>query len=170
MTDDRLEKETADKPLAVYLNDHLAGATFGADLARQLADRTAHAPFGPAMRTLADEIEADRETLRELMERLDVSPSAAKQATTWLGEKLSRIKLTGRSAGHEELGLFLALETLSLGVEGKASLWSALRLVADRYPPLSDVDLATLEDRARRQRSVLESERAASAERAFTGP
>ena len=29
----------ADRPIDVYLNDHLAGATFGADLARRLEAR-----------------------------------------------------------------------------------------------------------------------------------
>jgi hypothetical protein len=159
----------ADKPLHVYLNDHLAGAAFGADLARQLAERTAGTPFGPTMRTLADDIEADRETLVGLMDRLDVSRNPVKEATTWLGEKLSRVKLSGRSAGHEELGLFLALEALSLGVEGKASLWSTLQRVGERYPPLAGVDLAGLRERALRQRALLEEERVAAADRCFSG-
>ena len=158
-----------DKPLSVYLNDHLAGAAFGADLAQQLAERTADSPFGPTMRTLADEIEADRETLRGLMDRLGISPNPAKQATTWVGEKLSRLKLSGLSAGHADLGLFLAVETLSLGVEGKAAMWVALQRVSGSYPPLGGFDFAALEDRARRQRSLLEDERAAAADRTFTG-
>lgn len=158
-----------DKPLGVYLNDHLAGATFGADLARQLAQRTADSSFGPTMRTLADEIEADRETLRGLMDRLGISPNPAKQATTWIGEKLSRFKLSGLGAGHADLGLFLALETLSLGVEGKAAMWVALQRVAERYPPLNGFDLAALEARARHQRTLLEDERAAAADRSFAG-
>jgi hypothetical protein len=33
------------------------------------------------------------------------------------------------SSGEDELGTFLALETLSLGVEGKKRLWIALKQV-----------------------------------------
>ena len=48
----------ADKPLDVYLNDHLAGAMFGSDLAQQLAERTDGTPFGKTMRTLAAAVNA----------------------------------------------------------------------------------------------------------------
>jgi hypothetical protein len=160
----------ADKPLNVYLNDHLGGAMFGSDLAEQLAQRTADTPFGPSMRTVADEIEADRDTLRQLMEDLGVSRNPVKEATTWVGEKLSRIKLSGLTAGEEELGLFMALETLSLGVEGKAELWTALGEVRDRYPAIAAVDFDALYERAQAQRQVLRDERVAAAGRAFSGP
>ena len=49
----------AHRPIDVYLNDHLAGATFGADLARQLEARTEGTAFQPEMSRLAGEIEAD---------------------------------------------------------------------------------------------------------------
>jgi hypothetical protein len=160
----------ADKPLDVYLNDHLAGAMFGSDLAQQLAERTDGTPFGEAMRTLAADIESDRETLKELMERLGTSRNPVKQAATYVAEKMSRVKLSGLSAGEDELGLLLALETLSLGVEGKASMWTVLREVGSRYPALAGADFDALLGRARRQREVLEQERLEAARRAFTGP
>jgi hypothetical protein len=156
-----------DKPLDVYLNDHLAGATFGADLAEQLSERTAGTAFGAPMDKLAAEIQEDLETLRRLMDEVGTTRNPVKQATTWLGEKLSRIKLSGMSAGEGELGLFLALETLSLGVEGKAALWSTLADVGNRYPPLGSFDFVALRERALAQRQILEDERLATARRAF---
>ena len=57
------------------------------------------------------------------------SKNPVKQATTWLAEKASRVKLSGMSSGEDELGTFLALETLSLGVEGRKRLWIALKQV-----------------------------------------
>lgn len=158
----------SDKPLDVYLNDHLAGATFGADLAEQLAQRTAGTAFGAPMRTLAGEIHEDLETLRRLMDSVGSPRNPVKQAATWVGEKLSRVKLSGFSAGENELGLFMALETLSLGVEGKAALWAALADVGDRYPGLGGVDFAALRERALAQRHALEDERIAAARRTFT--
>lgn len=154
-----------DTSLDVYLNDHLAGARFGSDLARRLARRMG----GTTMNALADEIEEDRQTLQELMDRLGTTRNAVKEATTWAAERLSQVKLAGVTARDREYGLFMALETLALGVEGKNSLWVALADVVDRYPALSDVDFATLRERAASQRRVLESERAAAARRAFTG-
>ncbi|MGI8712416.1 MAG: hypothetical protein ACR2NR_04390 [Solirubrobacteraceae bacterium] len=159
----------ADKSLDVYLNDHLAGAMFGSDLAEQLAQRTSDAPFGEAMRALATEIEADRDTLKQLMDQLGTSRNPAKQATTWIAEKLSRVKFSG-AGGGDEFGMFQALETLSLGVEGKAALWTALGDVGDRYPPLAAVDFDALHERARDQRRIIEDQRSAAARRAFTGP
>jgi hypothetical protein len=154
----------SDKPLDVYLNDHLAGARFGSDLARRLAGRMS----GTSMNALAEEIEEDRETLQQLMDRLGTSRNPVKEAATWVAEKVSHVKLSGLSAGHREFGLFMALETLSLGVEGKGALWVALADVADHYPELREFDLVALRERAAAQRRVLEAERAAAARRAFT--
>lgn len=52
----------AEKPLDVYLNDHLAGATFGTDLARQLATQGEGTPLGSPMDRLAREIDQDGAT------------------------------------------------------------------------------------------------------------
>jgi hypothetical protein len=155
----------SDKPLDVYLNDHLAGARFGSDLAQRLAGRMG----GATMSALAAEIEEDRVTLQGLMDRLGTSRNRVKQAGTWLAEKVSYLKLSGLTAGHREFGLFMALETLSLGIEGKGGLWVALADVADHYPALHEFDLVALRERAAAQRGVVEAERAAAARRAFTG-
>jgi hypothetical protein len=143
----------ADKAIDVYLNDHLAGATFGSDLARQLIGHGEGTPLGALMRRLAEEIEQD----------------PVKQATTWLAEKASRVKLTGMSSGEGELGTFLALETLSLGVEGKKALWIALKQVQGERPQLATLDLDELIARATSQRDALEVERLAAARRALGG-
>jgi hypothetical protein len=155
----------SDKPLDVYLNDHLAGARFGSDLARRLSGRMG----GTAMNTLAEEIEEDRQTLQQLMDRLGTSPNSVKEAATWVAEKVSQVKLSGLTARHREFGLFMSLEALSLGIEGKGALWGALADVADHYPELREFDLVALRERAAAQRRVVEAERTAAARRAFTG-
>jgi hypothetical protein len=58
-----------------YLNDHLAGATFGGDLARQLIGRVQGAP----MDRIAQEIEEDRQTPTEVMDRLGTTKNPVKQ-------------------------------------------------------------------------------------------
>ncbi len=155
----------SDKSLDVYLNDHMAGARFGSDLACRLSRRM----DGTTMSALAAEIEEDRQTLQRVLDRTGTSRNAIKEAGTWVAEKVSRIKLSGLSAGNREFGLFMALEMLSLGIEGKRSLWVALTDVADRYPALREFDLIALRERAAAQRQVVETERAAAARRAFTG-
>jgi hypothetical protein len=75
-----------------------------------------------------------------------------------------RVKLSGLSSGDQELGRYLTLETMSLGVQGKWSLWTALERVSSRYPELQATDLAGLIARAAAQRDALEAERLRTAE------
>jgi hypothetical protein len=57
--------------LAIYLNDHLAGARLGVELARRLRSSNRDDPeFGPALADVCAEIEADRETLKAVMDQL----------------------------------------------------------------------------------------------------
>ena len=156
-----------DRALDVYLNDHLAGATLGEDLAGQIRDRHAGTPLGESMSSIAAQIEQDRQTLVDLMERLDVTRNPVKQATGWVAEKASRVKFSGLVSGEPEHGAFLALETLALGVAGKACLWTALKQIADDYPALASVDLDALIGRAEAQHGVLERERLTAGRRAL---
>jgi hypothetical protein len=157
----------ADKAIDVYLNDHLAGAMLGSDLAEQIQAQNDGTALGELMETLASQIEQDRQTLIELMEQLEISKNPVKQATAWVAEKASRVKLSGMSSGDSELGTFMALETLALGVQGKACLWTALKQVADQHPPIAALNLDQLIDRAHAQKAALEHERLAAAERAL---
>ena len=158
----------AHRSIDVYLNDHLAGATFGADQARQLEGRAEGTDFQPEMSRLAADIEADLDTLTGLMDRIGATRNPAKQVATWVAEKASRLKLTGVTSGNDELGTFLSIEALALGVEGKASLWTTLLEVRGHYPELASTDLDDLLRRAQRQRRVLRTERKAAARRALT--
>jgi hypothetical protein len=158
----------AHRSIDVYLNDHLAGATFGSDLARQLEARTEGTDLQPEMTRLAAEIEADLDTLTHLMQLIGTTRNPAEQVAAWVAEKASRLKLSGAMSGNAELGTFLSIEALSLGVEGKAALWTALRELRNHYPELASIDLDDLIDRARRQRQILEAERCAAAQRSLT--
>lgn len=152
----------ADKAIDVYLNDHLAGAMFGSDLAEQIEARSEGTPLGDVMASIAPQIEEDRQTLIDLMEQMGTSKNPVKQATTWVAEKVSRVKFAGESSGEPELGIFMALESLTLGVSGKLALWKALMEVADQYEALAALNLEQLADRARSQLEALERERLAA--------
>jgi hypothetical protein len=157
----------AEKAMKVYLNDHLAGAMLGSDLAEQIHAQSEGTALGELMKSLAPQIEEDRQTLLALMERLDMSRNPVKQATAWVVEKASRVKLSGRTSGEPELGLFMAVETLCLGVQGKLALWTALKEVADRHELLASVKLDEMIERAETQHSALEWERRAASRRAL---
>jgi len=159
----------ADKAIDVYLNDHLAGAIFGSDLAEQIRDQHEGTPLGGVMKKLAAEIEEDREVLLELMERASTSRNPVKQATGWLVEKAIRVKFSGAGSGEPDQGTFMALESLRLGVAGKKCLWLALQQVSDKHKALASVDLPRMIDRAAAQEETLERERMAAGARALGG-
>ena len=158
----------ADKAMDVYLNDHLAGAMLGSDLAEQLQKENEGTPLGELMATLAPRIEEDRQTLIDLMERMGTSKNPVKQATTWLAEKTSRAKFGGLTSGEPEVGTFMAVEALTLGVEGKASLWrpSGRSGTGTRH---SSPSISTGCSERRAQHDALERERIAAAERSLQG-
>jgi hypothetical protein len=157
----------ADKAIDVYLNDHLAGAMLGVDLARQIQAKNQGTALGGTMESIAPQIEQDRQTLIELMRQLDSSKNPVKQATTWIAEKATRAKFHGMTSGEPELGTFMALETLVLGVRGKACMWRALKQVADQYARLVSLNLDELIERADSQYELLERERLVAGTRAL---
>ena len=157
----------ASEALETYLNDHLAGATLGSDHAHQLKDMTEGTPLGVVMQRIAADIDEDRDELQALMERLNISENPVKKAGAWVMEKAGRVKFSGASAGDKDYGVYMTLETMSLGVAGKLALWEALLSVKESDPVLAQTDLDRLAARAREQRATLESERVALAQRVF---
>jgi hypothetical protein len=160
---------TAAKRLGIYLNDHLAGATAGRDLARRAAQANRENPdFGPALSELAAEIDEDRDALISLMARLQVSEDRVKQLGGWGAEKLGRLKLNGQLVGYSPLSRLVELDGLVVGVTGKLALWRALESVAKSDPRLEQADLARLIERAERQLARVEERRLAAAALALT--
>ena len=156
------------KALDTYLNDHLGGSMLGSDVAEQIRERSEGTSLGDVMATIAPEIQEDRETLIDLMEQLGTSKNPIKQVTAWMAEKASRVKFGGASSGEPDFGLFMALETLTLGVEGKLAMWKALKQIADEHPPLAAVNLDDLIARAESQHDALENERLATSGRVLS--
>jgi hypothetical protein len=140
--------------LAIYLNDHLAGATGGVELARRARSNNRGSKRGKALEGICAEIEADRATLEEVMDRLAVKRNTAKIAGAWAAEKLGRLKLNGRLRGYSPLSRLLELEMLHIGITGKLELWQALQQTLDSR--LSEVDFPALIERAESQRQTVE--------------
>jgi hypothetical protein len=155
----------AHTPLSLYLQDHLAGSTAGVALAKRFAHGNAGTRAGRTLALVAGEIEADRDTLMQLMADLGIPASRWKNTTAWLAERAARLKPNGRLRGEPLMQRVHELETLSLGITGKLALWEALRAA----PAVAGlVDLAELEERAASQRERVETERMAFARAAFT--
>lgn len=143
-----------EKLLAIYLNDHLTGATLGVELARRVRGAASGDGAGEIARLCA-EIEEDRATLERVMEGLGVERERLKPAVAWLAEKLGRLKPNGQLRGSSPLSRVVETEGLYLGVTGKMQLWKTLgRTLGDRLP---DVDFERLAERAAAQREALDA-------------
>ena len=145
-------------PLAIYLNDHLAGSTAGAELFRRAAG-SATGDRRVVLQRLAREIEEDRAALLDMMSQLDVPVRHYKVVAGWVGEKVGRFKPNGRVAGRAPLSALIEAETMQLGVRGKAAGWQSLRAVADHDGRLSTDRLDELIARADSQSETLEQVR-----------
>ncbi len=153
--------------LGIYLNDHLAGATAGLELARRSAGRNRGTKLGDRLEEIAREIAEDRQELRGVMRRFGASANPAKAGLAWLAERAGRLKLNGRLLGYSPLSRVEELEALRLGVEGKLSMWRALKETRGADPRMDGVDLEQLASRAERQRDELEALRLEAARGAF---
>ena len=149
--------------LGIYLNDHLAGATGGLELARRAATtqrgRAAGAELGP----LVEEIRADRAALQDMMAALGIKVRRYKAGAAWAAEKVGRLKFNGGWVRRSVLSDLLELELLRLAVEGKAAGWLTLRTLAEQDDRLDAVHLDELIARAGRQSNLLEDLRARTA-------
>ena len=144
-------------PLATYLHDHLAGSNFATELLNNLRDQHADEPLGQFAAALLSELLEERQVLQRIIDRVGTEPSALKEATAWVGEKVSRFKLSRASSG--EFGTFEALEALALGILGRAKLWRALSVIAPTDARVHGVDFDTLIARAQAQHEQVEERR-----------
>jgi hypothetical protein len=62
----------------------------------------------------------------------------------------------------------MALETLALGVRGKACMWKTFKRVTDQHPAIASTNFAELIERARTREDALERERLAAGTRALS--
>jgi hypothetical protein len=156
--------------LAIYLNDHLAGATGGVELARRMA---VWYPVSGQQATLEGrraDIAQDRRALLDLMAVLGMPVRRYKVGVAWAAEKAARLKLNGSLISRSQLSNLEELEMLRLGVEGKAAGWRTLRELADTDGRLNRATIDGLITRAREQADLLEELRVQAAARLIKAP
>jgi hypothetical protein len=149
--------------LEIYLNDHLLAATAGLELARRTASSNAGGEFGPPLRTLADELEEDRDELVATIGRLGHRVDRLKVALGWSGEKLGRLKPNGQLTGYSPLSRLLEIEALTGGTQARRALWSAVAAVEGEADAETAGRRAALIARADEQLRVLQDLQARAA-------
>jgi hypothetical protein len=158
----------ANEHIATYLNDHLAGSVVALELLDHLESSHSETELGAFFRQLRGDIAADQDELQSLMERLEIAESRTRKASAWLAEKMTALKLRFDDPQDGPLRLFESLEALSLGIEGKRSLWIALMSASEKSSSLRILDYERLTQRAQEQRDRVETRRIETARKALT--
>jgi len=129
--------------LIAYLHDHHAGAQAALRLIARLAEQD------PSRREwlarLGDALDADREAMRDVMQRLEIPEVFEPSPPVPTPSRLD------------------ALEALTLGILRKHKLWMTLAAIARDYPPLQPIDFDRLRARAIEQHALIEPERLTAA-------
>lgn len=146
------------RSLALYLRGHHAAGAAAVGQVRRQAAACRDGELGLLLVRLSREIADDRAHLAEVMTKLGVAPARLRALVArllgWFGRWFVRAHAPGRPQA-----LLIGLESLSLGIEGKASLWRTLREVAVAEPRIGDIDFDALLARAEEQRRLLEPHR-----------
>lgn len=152
--------------LHIYLQDHLAGSTFGLELVERCRRKNEGSELAEPLAELAAEIAADRQTLVEVMRDVGADASRAKVAVGWTLEKVRRLKPNGALFEYTPLARLVELESLAIGIAGKRAMWRVLDDVVPREDR-GGHDFSALADRATDQLSRVESLRVDAAREAF---
>jgi hypothetical protein len=145
--------------LAIYLNDHRAGAVAGLELAKRTLDNNRGTEYEAFLARIVEDVEADRRVLEDVMERSGIAKSPVKPAVAWATERIGRLKLNGAITGYSPLSRLIELEGLRLGVEGKLCLWRSLRKTLPSGLDVTEQQLDELIARAEAQIEGLEEHR-----------
>ena len=133
-------RESQDAYLSIYLRDHHAAGSAGARLAARLARNvSAELGCGEELGRVAEEVAADLRTLERFMDAERVGRSGSKDVLAIVAGRLGGLKPNGRFRDRSPLSDLIELETLLVGLTGKASLWASL---AERRPS-DEVELQT---------------------------
>ncbi len=153
--------------LHIYLQDHLAGATFGLQLVQRCQRNNEGSELAEPLAKLTAEIAEDRRTLQEIMRDVDAETSRTKVAAGWALEKVRRLKPNGKLFEYTPLARVVELESLAIGISGKKAMWRALQDLASNERRLAHHDFSALVERADEQFARVEALRLDAARTAF---
>lgn len=153
--------------LAIYLNDHRAGAVGGLELAKRTLDNNKGTEYEAFLAQLVADIEEDQAALERIMERSGLPKSPVKPGLAWASEKVGRLKLNGAITGYSPLSRLIELEALRLGIFGKTCLWRSLKEARPPEAAVTDEELDGLLARAEAQLEAVEEHRVKAARTAL---
>jgi hypothetical protein len=155
--------------LGIYVNDHLMAATGGVELVARMLKTHRGKPFEPHLEQLLGELREEKTALLATMKALGIPVRQYKQAATWVGEKISRLKLNGRLLSRSPLSDLIEFEFIATAVLGKRAGFETLREVAEVDDRIDKELLERLIRQADEQHEWLAEARRQVAARVFGG-
>jgi hypothetical protein len=155
--------------LGIYCNDHLMAATGGIELVSRMLGTHRGTPYEPHLANLLGELREERTALLSTMKALGIPVRQYKQVATWVGEKLSRLKLNGRLLSRSPLSDLIEFEFIATAVLGKRAGFETLREVAEADDRIDKELLERLIRQADEQHEWLSEARREVAARVFGG-
>jgi hypothetical protein len=153
--------------LATYLNDHLAGSVAASSLIEDLLAGELDASLRSVLTTVQREISEEQDVLRKVMRAHGMPEESARKGLAWLAEKLSLLKLGGKTKTGDCLPVVMSLEMLYLGITGKLLGWEILANILGPKLDGLGVDIGLLQSRAEAQRNTIDEHRLRYAIQAF---
>jgi hypothetical protein len=155
--------------LGIYCNDHLMASTGGVELVGRMLGVHRNSQYEEQLASLLDQLREERAALQSMMTALGFPVRQYKQVATWVGEKVSRLKLNGRLLSRSPLSDLIEFEFIATAVLGKRAGFETLREVAEVEPRLDAALLDRLIDQADQQHEWLSEARREVAARVFGG-
>lgn len=149
--------------LALYLSDHLTGATAGLGRIERMVGDYADLPLHAELAEVAEQIRAERELY---VRELGLPRRRHRQLLAGVAERLGRLKLNGRVVERSPMSVVLEAELMRSAVVGKLGGWQTLEEHADELG-LDPAQFRELAERAQRQLATLDRLHEYARRRAF---
>lgn len=133
----------SNKALSIYMDDHYAMLCGEVELANRVASENQQNDLGPYLTKFAHELDSQRNLLQALLATQGESPSTAKQALTWVAEKIGRLKPNDGWSEYTNLARVLELEVLISATQARVLMWKTLdRVLTDQEADKDKVESA----------------------------
>lgn len=138
-----------DTYLVTYLNDHLAGSVAGIELARRCLSENRGTEFEGFFQELVAGLRQEQAILKQLIARLDASPSTVKMLGGWFIEKAGRLKMNDSFFRYSALSRVIELEALVMGLQAQLRMWSILEAYRSEDPRFVGINFTLSKEHAK---------------------
>jgi hypothetical protein len=151
--------------LIAYLRDHLGGSDVAIRVVHRLCSTYEGTEDGMLFSRLSRELAEDRSFVMALLQRLGASGRSMKRVA---GSASGAVLSVAAGGEPGDLSLLRTLEALSIAVQGKRCLWTALQNLRPAPSAVDGMDFVELEAKAVRQWEAIEERRRGLVARTFS--